>query len=75
MGKKKKQLTGVGSDCPPLKGHLEIYFLQKGRPTQDAHSFFQHHEHLGWKIRDWKAAAFRWMIKRPLPIGTLIEKR
>ncbi len=65
MSKKRKIVLGAGSDCPPLKGHVEIYFLQKERTVREAQAFFDHYDEHDWEITDWKAAAFRWMIKHP----------
>lgn len=66
-GKRKKKPTwGAGSDCPPLKSHVEIYFLQKERSVEEAHLFYTHYEQKDWEVSDWKAAAFRWILKRDI---------
>jgi hypothetical protein len=52
--------NGFGSDVPPDKGQVMIYFLQKGYPESDALKFYAG----GDLISDWKCLAWQWIWNR-----------
>jgi hypothetical protein len=62
--------NGFGSDVPPDKGQVMIYFLQKGYPESDALKFYVHYNNRLWRnaggdlISDWKCLAWQWIWNR-----------
>lgn len=73
--KRKSRTAGAGSDIPPLQGHVEIYFLQKGFTVSYAQAFYQYYNQRDWlnnshkPIADWKRMAFYWRMRTPIDRG------
>ena len=68
MKRRKQAFTGLGSEVPPLQTHVEIYFCQKGYTPDQAAAFYQHHELSDWRqVKDWKRAAFHYLLQLPGP--------
>jgi len=65
LRKREKHISGFGGDIPPLRGHVEIYFDQKGISPNEAAMFYNYYQNIGWhNVRDWKRQAFFWLLKR-----------
>lgn len=58
---------GFGTEMPPIKSLVEIYFDQKGFVDQ-ANAFFEHYESTYWRspkgtpYRNWKLLAGDWIF-------------
>ncbi|MBS1530359.1 MAG: hypothetical protein JSU01_08630 [Bacteroidetes bacterium] len=65
--KKSARQAGFGKEMPPEKGHVTIYFIQKGLTEKEADFFFGQQKLTDWKtkrgrpIRNWKAVAAEWI--------------
>jgi hypothetical protein len=61
------QISGMGSEVPPLESHVQIFFDQAGFSKTEAEKFYQHYKQKGWKgpkgyhIRNWKTKANEWL--------------
>jgi hypothetical protein len=70
----------LGESAPPTINEVKAYFLQKGIPELEAEHFFLLHEYRGWRtrkgspIRNWKTAAYRWILGAWLWNPLLFEK-
>ncbi len=64
------QKAGLGSNIPPEKCHVVIYFIQKGKDEAEALRFYFHYSVMRWRnkkrrlIKDWKMHAWEWIWNR-----------
>ena len=60
--------NGYGSEIPPLKDHVIIYFLEKGASENLALNFFNHFNKRQWMnfrgdpLANWKVIAWEWIL-------------
>jgi hypothetical protein len=68
--------------APPTIDEVTEYFAERGAPEHLAQNYHDHYEAVGWKVgskkmKDWRAAARRWMPKGPTSqdVGTFALDR
>lgn len=68
--KKKLFSSGLGSQCPPDKIHVRVYFLQQGSTAENASTFFDYYalrewsDSSGMRVKNWKQLAWSWLFYR-----------
>lgn len=59
--KKNRYAVGFGTEIPPQKQFVRIYFIQKGMSEQQADYFYLKYESVGWTVKNWKTLASEWI--------------
>lgn len=55
----------------PTQTEVEVFFSEQKYPGEEARKFFNHYTAIGWRIKgitpikDWQAAAHKWMLNAP----------
>ncbi|RZJ75005.1 MAG: hypothetical protein EOO47_20315 [Flavobacterium sp.] len=65
---RKERAEGFGTQLPPTKEQVNIYFISAGSNEEQLESFFRYYSERGWKnkkgklFQNWKKLAWTWIL-------------